>query len=46
MQIVETTEFGFATSALKHTISGDLNHTTLIKAKELMKGDNSERVQR
>lgn len=42
----EAAEFGVAASALKHTITGDLNHATLKEVQELMKGDGSGRVQR
>src|SRR5260221_1038071 len=46
MPIPDAGEFGVAASALKHTIPGDLNHTTLNDVKELVKGDGSGRVQR
>jgi 2-dehydro-3-deoxygluconokinase len=46
MGLKDAAEFGVAASALKHTIPGDLNHTTLNEVKELMKGDASGRVQR
>lgn len=42
----EAAEFGVAASALKHTIPGDLNHSTLKEVEDLVKGDASGRVQR
>lgn len=42
----EAADFGVAASALKHTIPGDLNHSTLSDVETLMKGDGSGRVQR
>jgi len=38
--------FAVAASALKHSISGDFNLTTLSEVKALVKGDGSGRVQR
>lgn len=38
--------FAVASSALKHSISGDFNLTTLSEVKALVKGDGSGRVQR
>jgi 2-dehydro-3-deoxygluconokinase len=46
MEMNDAAEFGVAASALKHTIQGDLNHSTLSEVKGLMKGDASGRVQR
>ncbi|MEI7472129.1 MAG: sugar kinase [Chitinophagaceae bacterium] len=46
MPMNQAAEFGVAASALKHTISGDLNHATLSEVTDLMKGDGSGRVQR
>lgn len=46
MPMPEAAEFGVAASALKHTMTGDLNHASLNEVKELMKGDGSGRVQR
>lgn len=46
MPLNDAAEFGVATSAIKHTIPGDLNHATLDEVKGLMKGDASGRVQR
>jgi 2-dehydro-3-deoxygluconokinase len=46
MKMIDAAEFGVAASALKHTISGDLNHATLNEVNSLMKGDASGRVQR
>jgi len=39
-------EFGVAASALKHTIPGDFNHSTVEEVMNLVKGDASGRVQR
>ena len=39
-------EFAVASSALKHTISGDFNHATIEEVESLMKGNTSGRVQR
>lgn len=39
-------EFGVAASALKHTISGDINMVTVPEVENLLKGDSSGRVQR
>ena len=46
MNLKDAAEFGVAASALKHTITGDLNHATLSEVKGLMKGDASGRVVR
>lgn len=46
MEMNDAAEFGVAASALKHTIQGDLNHSTLGEVISLMKGDASGRVQR
>ena len=46
MEMKDAAEFGVAASALKHTIPGDFNHTTLNEITGLMKGDASGRVQR
>jgi 2-dehydro-3-deoxygluconokinase len=46
MEIKEAAEFGVAASALKHTIPGDFNHSTLYDINALMEGDASGRVQR
>jgi 2-dehydro-3-deoxygluconokinase len=46
MDMKTAAEFGVASSALKHTIPGDLNHATLGEVENLLKGDASGRVQR
>lgn len=46
MSMQEAAEFGVAASALKHTIPGDLNHSTLGEVKDIIMGDGSGRVQR
>lgn len=46
MSLEETTEFAAAASALKQTILGDFNLTSLSEVMELVKGDVSGRVQR
>lgn len=46
MTLKDAAEFGVAASALKHTISGDLNHATLNEVRGLMQGDTSGRVVR
>lgn len=46
MSLEETTEFAAAASALKQTILGDFNLTTVSEVMELVKGDVSGRVQR
>ena len=46
MSLEETTEFAAAASALKQTILGDFNLTSLREVMELVKGDVSGRVQR
>lgn len=42
----EALEFGVAASALKHTIHGDFNMTTISEVEKLLGGDASGRVQR
>jgi len=46
MSLEETAEFAAAASALKQTILGDFNLTTVGEVMELVKGDVSGRVQR
>ena len=46
MSMQEAAEFGVAASALKHTIPGDINHSTLGEVKDIIMGDGSGRVQR
>lgn len=46
MMMQDTAEFAVAASALKHTIPGDQNHSTINEIKELMKGDADTRVKR
>lgn len=46
MGIQDAAEFAVASSALKHTIPGDLNLSTLGEVENLVKGDASGRVQR
>lgn len=46
MPMPEAAEFGVAASALKHTIPGDFNHSTLEEVRDLIEGGGSGRVQR
>lgn len=39
-------EFGTASSALKHTIQGDINRVDIIEVENLMNGDTSGRIKR
>ncbi len=42
----DTLNFAVASSALAHTIHGDLNLVTLSEVNSIVKGDTSGRVQR
>ncbi len=44
MAVKDAAEFGVAASAIKHTIPGDFNHTTVEDIMKLIAGDGSGRV--
>lgn len=46
MSAPQAAEFGIASSALKHTIPGDMNHATVAEIEALMGGDGSGKIQR
>jgi 2-dehydro-3-deoxygluconokinase len=46
LSVAQAAEFGVASSALKHTIPGDMNHATVAEIEALVGGDGSGKIQR
>jgi 2-dehydro-3-deoxygluconokinase len=46
LSTAQAAEFGVASSALKHTIPGDMNHATVAEIEALVGGDGSGKIQR
>jgi 2-dehydro-3-deoxygluconokinase len=46
LSAAQAAEFGVASSALKHTIPGDMNHATVAEIESLVGGDGSGKIQR